>query len=276
MIVDTNAYVGHWPFRQLRGNTCRELLQRMDEYGVDLSLVSNLNGIFYRNTQSANEELDRELKASGKKAARLIPFATLNPTYPDWRRDLETCRDRFGIRGLRLYPQYHDYGFDHPELVELVKKARDLRMPLAFSIRLEDQRQRSWLDLQKLRMEPGVYDDQLKLSDFRPLIEAVPDARFMVLQANIGAEDAATQEILKKTDVVFDTVRGSGVPVTGPNGYDIAGAIGKYGKEKLAFGTCTPFMDYCSPFVRIHVLKESDEVKKLIWSGNAMRMLGLI
>ena len=52
MLIDINAYVGHWPFMQLKYNTCESLAQRMDRFGVDVSVISNLNGIFYKNTHS--------------------------------------------------------------------------------------------------------------------------------------------------------------------------------------------------------------------------------
>ena len=55
MLLDINAHVGHWPFKELKYNTFAALLERMNKFGVDISVVSNLNGIFYKNTQSANE-----------------------------------------------------------------------------------------------------------------------------------------------------------------------------------------------------------------------------
>lgn len=51
MLLDINAYVGHWPFKQLQYNTCSKLLDRMNKFGVAVSVISNLNGIFYKNTQ---------------------------------------------------------------------------------------------------------------------------------------------------------------------------------------------------------------------------------
>ena len=91
MLIDINAYVGHWPFQQLKYNTCEALLQRMNKFGVDVSVISNLNGIFYKNTQSANEELYEEIRSNSKFKDRFIPFAVINPIYAGWRDDLETC-----------------------------------------------------------------------------------------------------------------------------------------------------------------------------------------
>ena len=70
MLLDINAYVGHWPFQKFRYNTCDKLLERMDRFGVDISVISNLNGIFYKNVQSANEELYDEIRSD----KRIHPF----------------------------------------------------------------------------------------------------------------------------------------------------------------------------------------------------------
>jgi hypothetical protein len=73
MRIDIHAYIGHWPFRQLRGNTCEGLLANMNKHGIDHAVISHLHGIFYKNSHAANEELatavrsyrDRLIPASG-------------------------------------------------------------------------------------------------------------------------------------------------------------------------------------------------------------------
>ena len=57
MIIDVNAYLGHWPFRQLRHNTVKGLLNLMDRNGIDKAMVSSINAIFYKNCHAGNEEL---------------------------------------------------------------------------------------------------------------------------------------------------------------------------------------------------------------------------
>jgi len=270
MIIDINASVGHWPFRQLPGNTIEALLKRMNQYGVDISVVANINGIFYKNTQSANEELHASLAESRKNEGRFIPFAVINPTYPDWQYDLETSHSRLGMRGIRIYPLYHDYEITHPSCIEMVKMARDRKMPVAIPLRMIDLRQRSWLDINK----------ELGFNDISTLAQKVPDAAYMVLDTRIReyadkTEDAAVR-VLKSADVLFDTTRASGVPVTGPNGANLDDIVRTFGKDKIAFGTGSPFIDYLSPFIRIEVYREADRsLKEQIWSGNARRMLGL-
>src|SRR5450759_2280857 len=160
MLLDINAYVGHWPFKQLQYNTCSKLMDRMNNFGVDVSVISNLNGIFYKNTQSANEELYDELKSDKNFKDRIIPFAIINPIYAGWKKDFETSISKMGMKGLRLFPQYHDYDVTDPSFVELVGMARDRVIPVAIDIRMVDSRQRSWIDIPVF--EPGVVADIIR------------------------------------------------------------------------------------------------------------------
>ncbi len=81
MLVDINANVGHWPFRQTNCNTCEALLERMNDFGVDVSVVSNMNGIFYKDTQASNKELHEEILSDKRFRDRFLPFGIINPIY---------------------------------------------------------------------------------------------------------------------------------------------------------------------------------------------------
>ena len=125
MIVDTNAYLGYFAFRQLRHNTAPELLRVMDEKGIDKAMVSSASAITYRNVQPANEELSAAVKPHRD---RLIPFAVINPFYAGWRDDLTTCHERFGMKGLRLYPKWHNYALSDRCLLDLIHEATERSM----------------------------------------------------------------------------------------------------------------------------------------------------
>src|SRR5262249_9096363 len=88
MILDVNAYLGHFPFRRLRHNTAGALLGLMDAKSIDRAVVSSAAAITYRNPQSGNEELAEEV---ARHRDRLIPFAVINPFYAGWRDDLDAC-----------------------------------------------------------------------------------------------------------------------------------------------------------------------------------------
>lgn len=268
MLIDINAYVGHWPFMQLKYNTCETLGQRMDKFGVDISLISNLNGIFYKNTQSANQELYDEIRASKRYRDRFIPFAVINPIYAGWQRDMDTCINKMGMKGIRVYPKYHDYEINEPALIELVKRARDMNVPVAFNYKMVDSRQRSWMDIDYVAYTPKP---EWSLKDIFPIIKAVPDAKYMILNVtnsmHLDKEDA---EIFNRTNVLMDT---SGRTLT-----DLGGLLTTQGKERFAFGTHAPILDYLTGMLRIESLREgeADEAgKELLRSGNAKKFMGI-
>ena len=278
MLLDINAYVGHWPFKQLKYNTCAGRLERMNRFGIDISVISNLNGAFYKNTQSANKELYEELKTDSRFDRRFIPFAVINPIYAGWKDDLEICISKMGMKGVRIYPQYHDYEITDPSLTELVGMARDRGLPVAVDIRMVDSRQRSWMDIPVFDYNAAVKTDiiekEWKVQNIIPLIKAVPDAKFIIVNvANSIDLNADDLELVRKSEIVFDT---SGRILIGEN--TLSEVLKRFGREKFAFGTHSPILDQLTGLLRIESMNESEadkETKELLRSGNAVRILGL-
>jgi uncharacterized protein len=261
MLLDINTHVGHWPFKQLKHNTLSTLLDNMNRFGVDISVVSNLHGVFYKDTQAANEELFNEIKSNKKFADRFIPFAVLNPIYAGWQNDLEICHKKMGMKGICLYPLYHDYEITDPACIELVKRARDKGLIVTFTHRIVDSRQRSWMDISK----------EWTLKDIMPIIKEVPDAKYFIVNAaNSITVSTEETELVKKTNLLFDT--------SGRILVNFGEFIKIYGKDKFALGSHAPILDYLGGLLRIESLRvnEADETtKQLFRSGNAKRILGL-
>jgi len=261
MLLDINASVGHWPFQHFNYNTCESLLGRMNKHGVNVSVISNLNGIFYKNTQSANEELYSEINSDKRFRDRFIPFAVINPIYAGWKDDLDICSSKLGMKGIRIYPLYHDYDLTDPSCIELVKIARDKNLVVALTLRMVDSRPRSWMDIQK----------EWALKDIIPVIRAVPDAKYMILNVANGTEMTDDETaLLKSADILLDT---SGRSIS-----NLGMLLKKFGNNKFAFGTHSPILDYVSGRLRIESLRESEadeKTKEFIRSGNARRILGI-
>lgn len=233
----------------------------MDAQGVDISVVSNLNGVFYKNTQHANQELHDEIRSDKRFAERIVPFAVIDPVYSGWRTDFETCRNKLNMKGIRLHPIYHRYELDHPACIELVQMARDHNLPVALSLRLVDSRTSSWLDVER----------EWSLKDVIPIIKAVPDAKYLIL--NVAGSTTLTPEeqtLFDQSNVLMDT--------SGRNIADLAQLIDRFGKEKFAFGTHAPLLDDVTGLLRIEALRENEAdtgTKNLLRSGNIRRFLKL-
>ena len=241
MWIDSNSYVGHWPFRQVKNSSCKALLERMDEFGVEASLVTNFNGIFYKDTQAANRELYDEINSNSKFKNRLIPFGVINPVYSGWKEDLKICRSNLGMKGIRIFPKYHRYELDNPNCIELVKRVRDMGLPIGLTLRMVDSRPSSWLDI----------SNEWALHDMVPIIKAVPDAHFMIL--NIANSTQLAEDdlsLFKRANIFMDT--------SGRNIIDLGSLLTSFGKEKFGFGTHSPLLDYRTGALRIAALRDEE------------------
>lgn len=261
MFIDINARVGHWPFQKLQYSSCATLLERMDRFGVSQAVVSSLNGIFYKNTQSANEELIEELQSASRFKSRFIPFAVINPLYAAWEKDLDTCHRKLGMQGICVYPQYHDYDIHHPSLIKLAEAVRDRGLPLAFTVRMVDTRQRFWMDIHK----------EWTLNELMPVAGYVPDGKYMFLNISSGYRlNEENTRIARQANLLLDT--------SGRGMSDMPDIIRLYGKTNIAFGSHSPILDYLTGQLRIACLsaeEADDETKQLLQYGNAQSFLRL-
>jgi predicted TIM-barrel fold metal-dependent hydrolase len=257
-VIDVNAYLGHFAFRQLRHNTAGGLLRLMDRKRIERALVSSAASITYRNAQAGNEEVAAEIKSHRD---RLTGCAVLNPGYAGWQDDLKICHEEFGMRALRLYPRWHNYKLTDAACLELVQKAAERGLAVTIPMRVEDRRQQSWLvDI------PDVSRDETAA-----LIKAVPQASFILMNGSGFASS-----ILGR--------KNNGLPanyaidislLTAELNNEIGQLLSNLGEERVVFGTGMPF-HYADPaLTKLEILDASEAVKEKIRRGNARRILKL-
>ena len=120
--------LGHWPFRRIDDVNITDFIKVMDKNNVEKAMVININGAFYRDASESNIELMENLKGFED---RFIPLGTVNPLYPAWKDDLREMVEKFGFRGLNLYPNYHLYSLSGERLEELWEEVRSLDLCLS-------------------------------------------------------------------------------------------------------------------------------------------------
>jgi uncharacterized protein len=256
MIIDTNAYLGPFAFRQLRHNTAESLLRLMDEKHIDQAMVSSASAITYRNTQPANQKL---ADATQHHRDRLKPFAVINPSYAGWRDDLQACHEKYGMKGLRLYPNWHNYTLSDECLLALVEEATKQDMVLSIPIRVEDSRQQSWL----------IDVPDVPLGEIVDLVKTCPQARFILLngrgytgsplgKANNGLPPNYSIEISRLTATLSD---------------ELGAILSNLGPDRLVFGSGMPFKYPDPAILKLEVLNAPADVKENIHSGNALQLL---
>ncbi|MGI6208715.1 MAG: amidohydrolase family protein [Anaerolineae bacterium] len=258
MIIDANAWLGHWPFRQLRHNDVPGLLRFMDANQIDVAVVANIHGIFYKNCHRANEELAEQVAAHRD---RLIPFATLNPNYPGWQRNLRICRDDLGMRGLRLYPAYHQYDLTDGPSLELINAATEMGLPIALPMRVVDARQRHWMDTER----------NLTVPEIDAVVKACPQTSFVILNG-LGLESSSAFEPdpSGKRQVMADLSRMTAVLAN-----NLGAMIARFGPGSVVFGTGIPFKYPRPAFLKLEILEADKATKEAIRHGNMERLLGL-
>jgi len=143
MIIDVNAYVGHYPFRQLQITGAPALVKHMDAHGIDVALVSSLHAVFYRDAHQGNRELFEEVEPF---TGRLFPIATVNPKYAGWKKDLAESVDQGRARGITLLPEHHGYSLSDEHGQAALKRIAEYDLPVVLTQRLEDRRQRHHWD----------------------------------------------------------------------------------------------------------------------------------
>jgi uncharacterized protein len=256
MIIDVNAYLGHFAFRRLRNNTAESLLKRMDVRKIDRAVVSSASAITYRNAQSGNEEIDAEVKTHRD---RLIPFAVINPTYAGWEDDLKVCHEQLAMRGLRLYPGWHNYRLSDPRCLDLVRAAAARGLIVSIPIRVEDHRQRSWL----------VDIPDVSLDDVAVLVRTCPGAKFLLLngigyvRSPLGRKDSGLPanyrvEISRLSALLDD---------------EIGALIKAIGPDRVVFGTGMPFSYPDPALLKLEMLAAGPEQKERIAWRNAAEWL---
>lgn len=258
MIVDVNAYLGHFAFRRLRHNTAASLLAMMDSKRIDKAVVSSAAAITYRNAQAGNEEVAEQVRGHRD---RLVPWAVINPFYAGWQDDLKTCHEDFAMTGLRLYPKWHNYSLADPCCRELMNAATERGMIVSIPLRAEDNRQRSWL----------LNIPDVPLAEIVELVKAHPKARFILLnglgytssplgRANNGLPSNYAIELSRLSAVLAN---------------ELGQLIANLSAERLMFGTGMPF-NYPDPaLLKLEVLDAAESDKETIRSRNAMRWLEL-
>lgn len=134
-MIDFNTKLGHWPYRPVRGIDA--LLETMDVFGIERTVVSSLSAVHYFNPHEGNEELIRAVDAHRD---RLISFAVLKPNFAGSLEDLETCLSEYGMKGLVLYPNYHRFSLDEPGLEPFMARAAAAGLPVCVQSGMEDPR----------------------------------------------------------------------------------------------------------------------------------------
>ncbi|MFL5402966.1 MAG: amidohydrolase family protein [Gemmatimonadales bacterium] len=137
MRIDTNSFLGAYPFRRVPGTAPDALIQAMDRAGIDRAWVSHLPSVFWRDPAQGNDWLYE----TAERYDRFDPIPAVHPGLNGWEEVVAGARTA-GAPAVRSDPTY--YGLDPAgaEMQALVQRCAAEEVPLLLAVRLEDARQR--------------------------------------------------------------------------------------------------------------------------------------
>lgn len=258
MIIDTNVYVGQWPFRRLPGSALPELTAKLQSHGVTEAWAGSFEGILHEDVAGVNERLavacQGPKNSSGK--ALLIPFGTVNPALPDWRDDLRRCHEEHKMPGIRLHPGYHGYTLDDPRFAELLLLATERSIAVQVVLNMEDGR----------TQHPLAAVKEVNTLPLLPLIFKTKGMRLMIQNRKIEPSGKLLGRLSYAGEVYFDFAMLEGV-----------GAIPKLLEEipsdRLLFGSHHPYFYFESALLKVKEAGLSEPQQKAILAENAALIL---
>ncbi|HBN84820.1 MAG TPA: hypothetical protein DDZ89_13365 [Clostridiales bacterium] len=250
---DLNCMVGHWPFRKLRHNKPEDILKTHKQNGITGGCVSSLDSILYNDPYEGDEDL-----VQGAKEMGYIHIQSVNPILSFTTDDIKRGVELLGTKGVKIYPCYHQYGFDAPELEPVCEYLKEQNIPLFVQLRMEDYRA-DYVMLQK----------QLGVKDLQTLLNKYPDNKIVLLTPRLNEINALAPMVKESDNVLFDT---SGLK---DGLFSVETVVNVIGPDKLAFGSLYPLFCLKSILMLVEEAQLDEDIKQKIYSGNAERFLGL-
>jgi hypothetical protein len=142
-VIDCAAYIGPYPFRELPHPDPEVLVRVLAREGLSGAWVGYLPSPWQRDPRSGNEAL---FAAIEPHRAILSAAPVVRPDWPRWERSLRDLVER-GAPAIRAYPMHWGIGPHDLSMRALALACGEIGVPLILTVRFEDLRQRSPLDV---------------------------------------------------------------------------------------------------------------------------------
>jgi len=252
-IIDAHVYLSHWPFRRIPCDETDELVRRLRASGVVEAWAGSFDGVFHRDVAAVNARLAEQCRASG---GFFVPFGTVNPALPDWEEDLRRCHEEFGMPGVRLHPNYHQYSLDLPDFARLLRVAAERGMIVQLAAWMEDER----------HQHPLMPVAEVQLAPLAEIVDHVPGLRLVLLNAVRTPVTQALEPLVKCERIYFDLAKLEGMDC-------IASLLDLVPDERVLFGSYAPMFYFESTLLKLAESAVAGRPAELILRENARGLL---
>jgi predicted TIM-barrel fold metal-dependent hydrolase len=142
-VIDCAAYIGSYPFRELPHPEPQVLARVLEREGLAGAWVGYLPAPWQRDPAAGNVRL---LEALADHPT-LRPAPVVRPDWPRWQQALQGLLEQGGAAAIRAYPMHWGLGPHDPSMKALASACAEAGVPLVLTVRFEDLRQRSPLDV---------------------------------------------------------------------------------------------------------------------------------
>jgi predicted TIM-barrel fold metal-dependent hydrolase len=254
-MIDVNVSLSRWPFRRLPGDEPEALAARLRGLGVTEAWAGNFDAMLHRDLAAVNARTAETCRLHG--GGLLRPIGAVDPTLPDWREDLRRCQEVHKMPGVRLHPNYHGYGLDHPAFAELLDEAGRRGLVVQIALKMDDER----------HLHPLL--KSLPTTDAAPLVALLARParpKIVLLNALKDLGGQPLRRLLDAGDVWVDIAMLEGME-------GLKRLIAQVGADRLLFGSHAPFFYPEAAELKLRESALAPEHAEAIRRGNARRVL---
>lgn len=228
-LTDANVSLFHWPFRRLPLDEPTALATRLASLGVGEAWAGSFEGLLHRDLDGVNRRLAAACREV--RSLRLRPFGSVNPLLPDWSEDLRRCAHVHGMPGIRLHPNHHGYGLDHPAFERLLQLAGEAGLIVQLVVATEDTR----------TQPPQTQVADVDLRPLPALLARHGKTRVQLLNHRPGS---VTAELAQRPNLWFDIARTEATD-------GVTRLIRQAGAGRVLFGSHAPFLIPEAALIRV-------------------------
>jgi len=242
---DACAFTGHWPFRKIYRGTFPELKAAHEKNSIGGGLVGCLDSVFFNDPYEGDEDCAAELGSEYDFAG------TVNPFLPGAAEDLERYANILYAKAVRLYPSNHGYDCDAPEVISLCRRAGELGLRVAVTVRTED-----------IRLDYLFKQKEISIDAVTELAERCPETAFLISNIYVRELAGIQDRFLACPNAWADTARFKDGMFT------IEDMMKVYPAEKLVFGSGAPLLAMKCMLAAVEDTEIPDTQKNMIMSGS--------
>jgi uncharacterized protein len=262
-IIDTNIHLFQWPFRRLKYDSTRALVEKMRKHRILQAWAGSYESLFTKSIDVTNARLAKECRENGKEV--LIPFGTVNPVWPDWEEDLRRCHEVHKMPGVRIYPGYQTIELSNPAFARFISEATKRSMIVQIVGDIDDTRVE----------HPIVKTWEFKLDPLVEIMKSNPGARVQLLNWNMYVSNELLTKLITEPGISFDI---AWLESAGALGHTIEGKSWEGPQtpipvERLLFGSNAPIFPVEASTIKLFESPLTLQQMKAVMNQNARKLI---